>query len=650
MTRKPVKDLTAEVFNETYDCDRFTATVLNNRYRYIVGHVCTGLLTRAFSLILRDWYDFATTISGPPHLNYPMVAVSNSLMVFIGTMPYAVKNTVEEYGVDDIEAGDVLVCNDPYRTGTHVADNCFIRPVFYQGKIVAFINLQAHLLDMGGSVPLGFSAEKIDIYENGLSVPPSLLYKKDKPYPPTWKLYFDNTRYGDVLLPDIKTIYENLRLGERLLLESIEKYGLDACWGAMRYTCDMSEDAMIEGIKKIPDGVYEGESLVDADAMDDSEEYRVCVKLLKHEDKIEVDLSGTARQARTCINGGWLDTSTMLAVTFKYLADPHGSFNSGSFRPIDIVLPEGTIVSALPPDGAIFLYWESTHAVMTALLKALKDALGEDAMAGDFTSLSIHSAVGLWPDGRPWFTMAQLGGEHGPWGGTKAANGDNVSAPYDGNCLDPPTETIESDVPCVLMRKEYLIDSGGPGIHRGGCSVLKDSLWLLPGEHRSMPLHLKHPTGFGVYGGRDGRSGGVWLFEPEVWKKYKAKYGQIPVSIEAYRDAIPVGGRLNPETHIQDPNGDYFWPWREKVWRIGSDYVFRYQTNGGGGWGDPFQKDPELVRKEVRDKYVSIEGAQRDYGVVISGTDDPHREPEKLKVDWEATRKLREKHYKKSQK
>jgi N-methylhydantoinase B len=134
------------------------------------------------------------------------------------------------------------------------------------------------------------------------------------------------------------------------------------------------------------------------------------------------------------------------------------------------------------------------------------------------------------------------------------------------------------------------------------------------------------------------------LFEPKEWNKYKEKYGQIPMVPDAYRDAIAVGGRLDPQSKIPDPKGEYFWPWREKVWRIGSDYVFRYQTNAGGGWGDPFKKDPELVRQEVRDKYVSIEGAQRDYGVVITGTDDPHREPEKLEVDWEATRKVREEH------
>ncbi len=152
-----LKDLSNEEFQRRYDCDRFTATVLANRYRYIVNHMCGGLLTTAFSIILRDWYDFAATISGPPEMDYPMPAVSNSLVLFLFTMPEAVSNTIEEYGVKNLRPGDVLVCNDPYRVGTHVNDVCFIRPVFYGEKLVGFVNIQAHMLDMGGSVPAGFS-------------------------------------------------------------------------------------------------------------------------------------------------------------------------------------------------------------------------------------------------------------------------------------------------------------------------------------------------------------------------------------------------------------------------------------------------------------------------------------------------------------
>src|SRR5882724_897924 len=135
-----LKDLSDEAFRGRYGTDRFTATALASRYRYTVQHMCTDLLQSAFSVILRDWYDFAATISAPPSLDYAMPAVSNSLFVFVGTMTDAVRNSVEEFGVDELRPGDVLICNDPYRVGTHVNDVLFCRPVFRDGKIVAFVN------------------------------------------------------------------------------------------------------------------------------------------------------------------------------------------------------------------------------------------------------------------------------------------------------------------------------------------------------------------------------------------------------------------------------------------------------------------------------------------------------------------------------
>ena len=149
--------MTPEQFEEIYKADRFTIGVLATRMRYVIRHMCTGLLNNAFSLILRDWYDFAGTISGPPEMNYPMSTVSDSLLLFMGTMSEAVRNSVEEYGAGNLKPGDVMICNDPYRTGTHVNDLCFIRPVFHEGRIVSFVVMRAHQLDMGGVVPAGFS-------------------------------------------------------------------------------------------------------------------------------------------------------------------------------------------------------------------------------------------------------------------------------------------------------------------------------------------------------------------------------------------------------------------------------------------------------------------------------------------------------------
>ncbi|MET7993518.1 hydantoinase B/oxoprolinase family protein [Amycolatopsis sp. NPDC005232] len=633
-----LKDLDDAQFAELYGSDRFTASVLSSRMRYIVQHMCTGLLNNAFSLILRDWYDFAATISGPPEQNYPMSSVSNSLAMFLGTMSEAVRNTIEEYGPENLEPGDVVICNDPYRAGNHVNDICFIRPVFHEGKLISLVTLRAHQLDMGGVIPAGFSGTKRNVYENGLVIAPMQLYKKDKPVKSAFNLIFDNARYCALLLPDIKTIYQNLLLGEKLINESVERYGVDAYLGAIRYSTDVSAESMSTALAELPDGVYEAEEGIDCDGVDDTVEYKIRLKITKAADRMELDFSGTSPQARTSINAGILDTKTAVGVALKFLIDPATPFTSGAYRPIDIVLPAGTFISATPPDGAVFLYWESTGPVLLAVFRALEKALGRKAVGGDYGSLNIHNANGVLPDGTPWVTTAQCGGEHGPWGATQDGDADSYSVVYQANNLDPATEAIESELPAVVLRKEYAPDSGGAGDNRGGAAVLKDTLYLTDAEHWSSPLHTKTASGVGVYGGEAGALGATWVFHPDYKNVTKDK-DLIGTEPEVYSGATPVAGMLDPKTKTVDPNGEYFYFASTPVWHTKPNAVFRYLTNGGGGWGSPLQRDPERVCRDVRDEYVTIEGAYRDYGVVISG--DPHNDPENLKIDQEATARRR---------
>ena len=634
-----IRDLSREAFVQEYACDRLTATVLASRFRYIVQHMSSGLLTTAFSIILRDWYDFAATLSGPRQLDYPMPAVSNSLLLFSGTMAEAVRNSVEEFGLEELRAGDVLICNDPYRIGTHVNDVCFIRPIFHEtAEPIGFINLQAHMLDMGGLVPGGHSGTKRNVFENGLVLSPRLLYHDDEPVTQTWNLIFDNARFGELLRPDIISINQNLLLGERLLRESIARYGIDAYFGAIRYACDISAESMRGALSELPDGVYEGEELIDCDGLDDAEEYRIKATVTIRGGRAEVDLGGTSRQARTSINAGWLDAKTAVGVALKFLLDPHTDFTSGGFRDIDLVLPEGTVVSALPPDGAIYLYWEASSALLLAIFRALEPALGRDAVGGDVCSANIHNANGVWPDGRPWIAISQCGGEHGPWGATKVGDADSYQVFYLANNLDPATEAIESDAPVVVLRKEYITDTAGPGENRGGAALGRDSLWLSESNHHSMPLHFKRPSGFGVAGGGDGTTGGVWVWDPDAFDIEREQH--IPgIEPELYARATPIAGVLDPVTKIPSRDGEFFYFARVPVWETKPNTIFRYVTNGGGGWGDPLERDPERVKQDVRDEYVSPEGARRDYGVVIDG--DVVRDPESLSIDRVATEQLR---------
>ena len=370
--------------------------------------------------------------------------------------------------------------------------------------------MRAHQLDMGGIAPGGFATTKANVYENGLVIPPLLLWRRDEPVRSTFSMIFDNTRFGGLLLPDLKSIYEQLKLGERLVRENVERYGVEAYLGSLTYACDTSAERMREAIAAVPDGDYTGSALIDADGKDDALQFEVKITLRKRGDDIEADLSGTSGQARTCINSGVLDAKTAVGVALTMLLDPDAPFTSGTWRHIDLVAPPGSVLSSLPPDGAIMFFWESSGALVAAIFDALNPVLGTNAVAGDYGSTNTHLANGLTADGTPWSSATQCGGEHGPWGATKEGDGDSYTVLFTLNNLDPPTETIEHDAPVVVLRKEHAIDTGGPGTHRGGAANLKDTLWLADGEHYLSPLRTKEASGVGANNGAAGPLGATW--------------------------------------------------------------------------------------------------------------------------------------------
>ena len=631
MSETLLRSLDDAAFRARYGCGRFDATVLSNRFAYILEHFCSKLLACAFSPVLRDFYDFAATLTGPPERDYPTPVVSQSFMAFTGTMTESIRNTIEEYGAERLTPGDVIIANDPYRTGTHVNDMLFIRPVFHAGALSGFVNLKCHQLDMGGSVPGGFSATKTSSYENGLVLSPRALMKAGQPVPETWTLIFDNVRFGELLQRDMRTIIACLDMGERMLVESMDRYGRQAVLGAMDYVCDADAERMTEALKALPDGDWRGEALLDCDGLDDSEEYPVRCLIRKRGGQLEVDLSDSARQARTSINGTYLDAKTIVGVVLKFLLDPNGGFTSGCYRNVDIVIPDGAVFSALPPEGVVFAYGESTNALLAAMFGALSVPLGVRSVGGDTGAPNLHSAIGFGADG-PWVSIGVGGGERGPWGGTALSDGDSYAIFMAANSIDTSLEIAEAEQPLAIMRREYLPDTAGPGAHRGGAAVLKDTLWRAPASHNLFTLRFKRATGIGVHGGQDGALGGVWL-----WREPTLDGGQWP--IESWGQAIGVSGRMDPISHAPRDDGEWQYFGREKVWSTEANATFRYLSNGGGGWGDPMARDPNAVLRDVRNGYVTIAGARRDYGVAVQG--DPDRDPEGLILDQEATRRLR---------
>lgn len=632
-----LRALSEQDFAQRYAASRFTCEVLANRARYVAEHICTALLHRAFSPIITFSQDFVGALIGAPTQGYPLTAVNKGNVIFLGSLATGVRDIVEEFGVERLAPGDLLICNDPFRVGNHVNDMCFVRPVFHADAVVGFVVIRAHQLDMGGTVPGGFGLRKFNVYENGLVMSPQRLFHRDEPVKEVMRTIVDNTRFGDLLLPDFHTIHACCALGERLVAESVERYGQEVWAGAMRYTVDAAAAAMRTAIASLPDGEWSGADFVDSNGVDDVA-HRLQVTVRKHGARLEVDLGGSSPQARTSLNATALDAQTAVALAVKLALDPHTPFTSGLYRDIDVVLPAGSIVGAAPP-AAVMFYFEVQSALVNAVLRALAAPLGPRALAGAYGSTNVHTGEGENADGTRWFSAAELEAQYGAWGATDAGDGNNHCGLAMLNMIMASVEEIEPRVPALITAREYLPDTAGAGRHRGGAGLVKQSVFLSPGEHHLVPLHFRTASGHGVCGGADGALGGGWWLDlPPDGVAGTLDGARLPAP-DDYRGATPIAGYVDRHTGAPAVDGEFAFFGREAVWHRERGAVLRWRTNGGGGWGDPFARDVLAVLRDVRDEYVSVEGARRDYGVCVVG--DPVEDPEGLAIDHEATARLR---------
>jgi len=637
-----LRDLTEEEFRARFRCDRFTATVLSNRFAYVIDNIKDQLIRTSFSPIVRI-SDFAAGLSGPPSGGWAMVAVSQTVPLHVGSIPDAVRIILEEYGLESLEPGDLIACNDYFRVGTHLNDVVFVRPLIIDGELLGALTLRCHQTDLGGIAPGGFRVTKRNRYEDGLALPPIKLISREEPVQSVVKLLMANTRTGPLTFSDIRVIQGCLMIGEGLIRESIDKYGKEAYLGAIRYTDDVSAETMQSALEALPDGVYEGEETLDSDFLPGSPEYRIKMRITKRGGRAEVDLSESSVATRSALNSCWPDARTGVVIGLKCLIDRYSRYTSGSLRPVDLVVPPNSIINADYPHACQY-YFEVVISVVMCVYNTLNAALGADAVASD---VGPQTAGTITEDGLA--EMLQSGaytlgpgmtGGSTPWGGSRHGDGMSRNDTLVFNIRPEDDEAVFNaglvPLSAVVLGHGLMPDTGGPGKHRGGLGSYSDVQWLVR-TTQSSPNVRKKRARPGAYGGEPGRLGATW-----VWSSDQIKFdGEHPPPVTMhdaiYSRAIPIVGLLDPMTHEVDPAGQYFDSDRPAMAPAGS--VVRTVTNGAGGWGDPLERDPALVRRDVRDGYVSIGGAMDDYGVIIVG--DPDNDPEGLWIDTERTSQLR---------
>jgi len=631
-----------------YGIDVTTAEVLRNGFISVSRQMTNQLLRSCFSPVIRDFLDYTTAITSGvdlPDLNIDMIASGEGAALHYATGQFQIRNCVLEWGLENLEKGDVLIFNDPFRGGNHFNDVAVVKPVFYENEIVAFVFERCHWIDIGGMAVGSYSpGAATESVQEGLRLGPMLLFKKNRPMKSMFNLLADNSRMPFITYADLFAVVSGLNVAEVQLERYLKKYGPETVKKAMKYTLDHGERMMRGAIEEIPDGVYEYEDFLDDDGIEDKP-IKIRLKIEIKGDCAEVDFSGTSRQALGNVNCPYAIAATAVYTAFQMVLDPLTPGNAGCWRPIDLLIPEGTVLNALPP-AATSLGFEECYVVIDSVVAALSQAVGEKGgVAQSYGSpfCTVHSGVdprgGLDVEERMWIAITTL---WGGFGGNYLGDGDPFCSTGVINSIEISTEILEQDFPVISSYKEFSIDSAGAGKHRGGPALVWDLIPYVDYKLSDLSDRFRFPPK-GILGGRDGQRGYYYLVDPLKWNA-KEK-GFIPTANGRTEQGLmreifePYVGMFNLETKELDYQNGTWLTGKFSDRPLRAWAMLRRVNSSAAGFGNPYDRNPELVLRDVRDEYVSLESARRDYGVIIEGD---LKKPEQLRINYEETEKLRD--------
>lgn len=622
---KAIRELTDAEFEGVYRCDRVTAEIIRNAMVMAVRHMTNAIQRSSFSPIIRDQRDMACGIFDGADRDYDVVALAEGCMLHICTAPYNVREVVKEYGPENLRPGDVICSNDPYRGGNHILDVTLIRPVFVDGVPVFYTANRAHHNDMGGSNPGGWNGGSVStIYQEGLRVGPTLIYADDRPVRSTFNLFLDNTRLPHNSLGDLRAQYGACVVGERLLQGLVSKYGLDVVKGAVDYILDHGEQSMRAAIAQVPDGDYDFEDYLDDDGFETDKHIRYRAKVAIRGERAEIDFSGTERQCQGNISGVWSINASGAIIAFKMVVDPFTPLNAGAFRPVDMLFPAGSMVNCLPPTSHAASNVVSSERAASVVYGALAKAVPERGFAENLSSTGIVCWGGEDTRGGAAEPFVNMQLSFGSWGGTATADGLPYCLSVVGNCSEIAVEILELEYPFVCLDKEFMIDTAGPGRFRGGPGITYTNRSFVPAEISLSCDRMRYGP-WGIFGGGDAMPQALY----EVVGGDGVPFAQGWSPVDALR---PISGRFDGEGRADSEGDDYR---TSKFSHVHTDpgLTLRIVNAGGGGYGDPYEREPWRVLDDVRNELVSREAARDHYGVVlVDGA---------LEIDQAATEQLR---------
>jgi len=573
--------------------DNVTVDVIMHRLEAVCRHMSEVLISTSYSTIFYEARDFSTALFDR---DGRLISQEIGCPVHLAAMPFAVKVAYEEFK-DNLEPDDTILMNDPYRGGSHIGDYTFVTPVFRKKELIGFAATRAHVIDSGQAAPT-FFAEATEIVQEGLRIPPVKLYTRGKPVDDVLKLVLSHTRLPRWLAGDIRAAVASNAIGKKELLRVYDRYGQKTVEASVNEILDYAERLMIKGISTIPKGIYKAEDQLDTDTVT-PDPYKLRVTITVKERSLEVDWTGTDPPARGPINRPRHATSGDTFYGLKCLLDPKGPANAGSFRPLKVIVPDNCLLSAKWPSPVDRGNNETSARIVDTVWQALAPAIPERVIAMTYGYAGGIACGGIDPrNGEPY---ALWEGPPGGWGARHNKDGINANWHLHGNVRDTPIEIMELVYPVMITRSELRIDSGGPGKFRGGLALIREYKFV------------NHSATAGP-GGERARAGPPGLFGGKPGTRFRG------VLIREDGGEEVVAG-LNE-------NGEWF-PSFRTLWNLPPNSAIRLEGAGGGGYGNPIERNPELVLKDLIDGYVTRESAFKEYGVVL--------EPEGNRINYAAT-------------
>jgi N-methylhydantoinase B len=548
----------------------------------------TNLMRTAYNMIIYEALDFTTglfTAEGDT------VSIGIGLPSFTRGMSNTVKQMVAHFGRAGIKPGDIYVTNDAYTTGSHLNHFTFALPIFHGGELAGFACCMAHWIDVGGTL----GGMTTDIFSEGLQIPIVKYQDRGVVNDTLVDIIRLNVRLPSRAMGDLRAQVTAVKTGERRFLQLLDRYGRKAVLDAIKTIMDQADAAARARTRTIPDGTYEAESFMDDDGIDIGKRVPIRVKVIVKGDTMTIDLSDISRQVRGFYNSGPSTSIGCAQMAYKCITSPTDyPINDGAFRSLKVIVPKGTILSAVRPAP---MRWWMTYpmTVVDTVYKALAPAIPDRVIAGHHADLVTATIHGINTRTREFF-IGGLGPLGGGWGAKLTEDG--VSATVcanDGDTHNSPNEQAEAKLPIVIESCRLIEDSCGAGHHRGGLgieSVVRARSHLTVNTQTDR-AHC-HP--WGLSGGLEATGNQVHFRVDGQWKTDQPNAKTLI-------------------THLKP--GD----------------AFRLRSGGGGGYGDPLERPIEAVQSDVRQGYVSVEAAAKQYGVVI--------DPATFAVDRAATETLR---------